>query len=182
MDPGSPVKLEGKTIQHEMNGALVSSMSPDQSSRKQLGEGSKMGYRAILLGELKPLVYLAPPITSQVLRRIFERHNRRSRRGIKVTPQLVEALCEYMNQFRVLPSRIMSSYEAAEKAGIPRSNLFYYLGILKEQGLYIPRRNHTLYGFRYANICLRCRMRYPKDVNLCPICGKATRKRPRHLR
>jgi len=157
-------------------------MLHDYPLKNRLGEGSKKGYRIILSGDLKPQVYLAPPITPRILQRIFEIHNRRSRRGINATPQLLEALCEYLNQFRTLPSRVLSSYEAAEKAGIPRSNLFYYLGILKRQGLSIPRDNRTLYSFQYANICLRCRMRYPKDVNLCPICGKATRKKPRHSR
>lgn len=141
-----------------------------------------MGCEAPLLEDLKPLTYLAPPVTPKVLQGIFMRHNRRSRREIKATPRLLEALCEYINQFRRLPSRIVTSYEAAEKAGISRSSLFYYLGVLKEQGLSIPSRNRTLYCFRYANVCFQCRIRYPKDVHLCPVCGKATRKKPRGSR
>ncbi|MBS7646158.1 hypothetical protein KEJ44_09040 [Candidatus Bathyarchaeota archaeon] len=135
---------------------------------------------AIPSGELKPIVYSAPPVTPRVLRRAFERYNRRSRRGIKVTPRLLEALCEYVNQFRILPSRIISSYEAAEKAGISRSSLFHHLNILRREGLSIPGHNHSLYCFRHANVCLRCHIRYPKDLHLCLVCGRATRKRPRH--
>lgn len=141
--------------------------------------GRSMGCEATLLEGLKPLTYLASPVTPKVLQGIFMRHNRRSRREVKTTPRLLEALCEYINQFRRLPSRIVSSYEAAEKAGVSRSSLFYYLGILKGQGLFIQGHDRTLYCFRHANVCLRCRIRYPKDVHFCPVCGKATRKRPR---
>lgn len=159
--------------------------SPSRAAPEEEGEGgSGMGCEVILLERPKPRVYLTQPITPETLRRMFTEYNQQSRRGIKTTPQLLEALSEYINQFRMLPSRILTRREAAEKAGVSRSALRHYLRLLKMLGLNLNRtdRGNPLYCFQYANVCLRCRMKYPKDVHICPLCGRPTRKKPRHMK